>query len=188
MAAIATTIRQPFGTDAGTQSPLTTSNTGVAATGVTAVEHGDGIHHKTTLTVAATLGNIPGGADLGLGVLLYTLPAGVINVRSTYMSLAIQQVDGNITADTPDVGIGTTIASGVVAVLGGTAAFENLLTGVAADDCDGTAELSQVQTDLVIAAADNHTIYFNCADGWAASGDTGAGVAGTLIIEWDFEL
>ena len=182
------TIRQPFGAAVASQSPLTSANVGTAATGVTVVEHGDGVHHKTILTLANTLGNIPGGADLALGVLIYTFPAGVINVRSTYMTVGITQVDGNIDADTPDGGIGTTIASGVVNVLGGTAAFENMLTGQAFDNCTGTAELAQLQTALAIAAADNHTVYFNVADGWAASGDTGAAVAGTVIIEWDFQV
>lgn len=189
MPAVTTTIKQPWGSSANTQSPLTTQNVGTVATNVTAVEHGDGVHHKTVLTVTnAVLPNIPGGANLAVGVLLYTLPAGVINVRSTYMSLAIQEVDSNINADTPDVGIGTVIATGVVTVLGGTATFEDFLTGRAADDCDGTAELAQVQTDLAIPAANAHTLHFNAADGWAASGDTGALVSGTVIIEWDFEV
>lgn len=180
------TIRQPFGAGADNQTPLTSANVGTVATGVTAVENGDAQHHKTTLTVSKALGNIPGGADLALGTLLYTLPAGVCNVKLTHMSVSVQQQDGNIDADTPDGGIGTTLANGVVAVLGGTAAFENMLTGQTFDDCDGTAELQTLATSLVVKAADNHTVYFNIADGWAASGDAGAVVAGTVIIEWDF--
>ena len=183
-------IRIPFGADAATQSPLTTQNVGTVPTGVTVVEHGDGIHHKTVLTLGTGCiwPDIPGGADLAVGVAIYTLPAGVINIRSTYMSVGVTALDGNIDADVPDVGIGTTIATGVVTVLGGTAAFENILTGVAADNCTGTAELSQVQTALVIASADSHIVYFNGADGWAASGENAAAIAGTVIIEWDFQV
>ena len=114
----------------------TAANVGTAETGVTAVEYGDGYHHLTELTVSTTLPAIAGGADLAVGKLLYTFPAGVIAVNVSHMSLAIQQTEGNITADTPDGGLGTVIASGAVAVLSGTATFENILTGQTFDDCD----------------------------------------------------
>jgi hypothetical protein len=164
----------------------TATNNGTAATGVTAVEYGDGHYHKTVLTVDTTLPAIAGGADLAVGKLLYTLPAGAIIVRGSYISLAIQQTDGNIDADTPDGGLGTTIASGAVAVLSGTAAFENIMTGQTFDDCDGTAEVKTINTELVIEASGDHTVYFNVADGWAASGDAAAGLSGTVVLLWEF--
>jgi hypothetical protein len=161
-----------------------TLQVGTAATGVTAVEHGTYNHKVTVLTVNTTLPTIAGGANLAVGKLLYTFPAGVILVKATSMNLAITQTESNIDADTPDGGIGTTIGAGVVAVLGGTAAFENMLTGQTFADCDGTATLKTLQTGLVIEAADNHTVYFNVADGWAAGGDAGALLTGTVTIEW----
>lgn len=179
-------VEQPFGDAASTKIPITTTNVGTAATGVTAVEQGDALHHKTTLTLATVLPAIAGGAALGVGKLIYTFPAGAINIRATQMNVSITQTEGNIDADTPDGGIGTVIASGVVSVLGGTATFENLLTGQTFDNCTGTAELKTVATSLVIEAASAHTIHFNVADTWAASGDLAAIVAGTVIIEWDF--
>ena len=164
-----------------------TSNVGTAATGVTAVEYGDGYQHTTVLTVDTTLPAIAGGADLAVGKLLYTLPAGACIVDKAYMSLAITQSEGNINADTPDGGLGTTIASGVVAVLGGTAAFENIITGQTFDDCNGTAETVTVSNSILsVESGDNHTIYFNVADGWAASGDAAAGLAGTVVLHWQF--
>ena len=175
-------IRQPFGQDV----PLTAINVGTAGTDVTAVEQGDSIHHKTVLTIAADFPAIAGGAALAVGNLIYTFPAGAINVRATYMSLSVTQTEGNITTDTPDMGIGTVIGSGVVSVLGGTATFENLLTGQTMDDCNGTTEVKTVATSLVIEAADAHTVHLNIADTWAASGDLAAAIAGTVIIEWDF--
>ena len=161
-----------------------TANLGAVETGSTAVERGDSANHVTVLTVDTALPAIAGGDDLAVGKLLYTFPAGVVVVKSATMSLAIQQVDENITADTPDGGLGTTIGSGSVAVLGGTAAFENILAGQEFNDCDGTAEVKTLQTPLVIEAADDHTVYFNVADDWAASGDAAAGLAGTVAIEW----
>lgn len=161
-------------------------NVGAAATGVTATEYGDGATHRTVLAVNTTLPAIAGGANLGVGKLLYTLPAGAIIVEGAYMSLAITQTQGNITADTPDGGLGTTIASGAVALLSGTAAFENVLTGQTFNDCNGTAEVKTVTATLVVESGDAHTVYFNVADGWAASGDAAATLTGTVVLLWRF--
>ena len=162
------------------------ANQGTAGTNCTVNEHWTSpftCTTKITLT-AVDVPDIAGGADLGVGMLIYTFPAGEACVRGSGMSVAIQQVDGNITADTPDVGLGTVIASGAVAVLSGTATFENILTGQTATDCDGTAIIANVETDLAIATAGAHTVYLNVADGWAASGDANARVSGTVIIHW----
>lgn len=157
---------------------------GVAnASGVQSVTEGEGIY-RTLITVNSSLPAIAGGANLAVGKQLISFPAGVIRVFGAYMSLAVKQTQGNINADTPDGGLGTTIASGVVATLDGTAAFENVLTGQTFNDCNGTAEVAHVATDLLIAAADSHDLYFNIADGWAASGDTGALLYGTVSVLW----
>jgi hypothetical protein len=39
-------------------------------------------------------------------------------------------------------------------------------------------------TQLVIESGDDHTIYLNVADTWAASGDAEAGLTGTVTIFW----
>lgn len=148
------------------------------------VELGDKRHHITELTVLGALPAIAGGASLGVGRLLYTLPAGAIRIHGAHMSLSIKQTQGNITADTPDGGLGTVIASGAVALLSGTATFENILTGQTFNDCDGTDEVATVDSALILAAADPRTIYFNVADGWAASGDAAAILAGRVVLEW----
>ena len=118
--------------------------------------------------------------------MLYTFPAGSQIIESAYMSLAITQTQAHINADTPDVGIGTVIASGVVSVLDGTATFENILTGVAAANCTGTATvLTAIPTaavPLVIGAT--KTVYANAAFAWAASGDAAAILTGTVVINW----
>ena len=90
-------------------------NVGAVNTGVTAEEYGDGRNHVTVLTVsqvdALTLGDSENLAD---GYLLYTLPAGSVVVSVTYMSMAITAASPQLINDTPDVGIGTTIATGAV--------------------------------------------------------------------------
>src|SRR3990167_1335670 len=90
-------------------------NIGTVATGSTVVEYGDGLYHTSIITVNTTLPAIAGGANLAIGKLIYTLPAGACVVSFPYISIAITQTQGNINADTPDVGLETTIASGVVA-------------------------------------------------------------------------
>jgi len=165
-----------------------TGNVGTAATGVTATEQGDGYNHVTFLAIDTTLGAIAGGAALGLGKLLYTLPAGVQMIEAAYMNVAITQSQGNITADTPEVGLGTVVASGAVSVLSGTATFENILTGQVATDCNGTPTVKTLiptaNVPLIRQAGDAKTIYFNVADNWAASGDAAAAVTGDVTIVW----
>lgn len=158
---------------------------GTPGTGVTAQEYGDSNRHKTVLTVSTTLPAIAGGANLAVGKLLYTLPAGAQIINSAYMSIAITQTQGHINADTPDGGLGTTIGSGVNALLSSVgAAAENILTGQTFTDCNGTATVKTVQANLVIESGGNKTIYFNVADGWAASGDAAALLTGTVVLDW----
>ncbi len=171
--------------DAAVVSGVGLTTSGVAATGVTAVESGSGHYHTTVLTVNTVLPDIAGGAALSVGKLLYTLPAGALVVNCSNMNLSITQTDGNITADTPDGGLGTTIAAGANATLNLTSGAENILTGQTFNDCDGTAEVKTVADQvLVIESAGNHTVYFNVADTWAASGDDAAALAGTVTLNW----
>jgi hypothetical protein len=167
-----------------TIDPTTIVNVGTAATGVTAAEYGDGRDHITELTFTAkTIGAAVGAADLAFGTQLYTFPAGALVVKAAYMSVALAGSGSTCDADTPDGGVGTVVGSGAVAVLGGTATFENMLTGQAFDDVDGTAEVKTVGDQvLVIEAAAAHTLFFNLADGWAgACTVTGTG---TVTVEW----
>lgn len=164
------------------------ANAGTVATGSTVVEYGDQYQYTSVITVNTTLPAIAGGADLAVGKLLYTLPAGACVIKQAYMSLAITQTEANITADTPDVGLGTTIGSGANALLSDVgAAAENIITGQTANDCDGTAEVKTIANQvLVVEAAGDHTIYFNAADGWAADGDAAATLTGTVVLHWQF--
>jgi hypothetical protein len=161
---------------------------GTAGTNCVADSYGTPYRHTTKITLTSVdVPDIAGGAALAVGALIYTFPAGIIAVNSAGFNIAIQQVDGNITADTPDVGLGTVIASGAVAVLSGTSTFEDILTGQTFDDCDGTAEVAgaSLDTALQIAAAAAHTVHLNIADTWAASGDANATVSGTVWINWE---
>lgn len=142
--------------------------------------------YRTILRIDTTLGAIAGGANLALGKLILTLPSVECIIMAAAMSLAIKQTEAHITADTPDIGLGTTVGSGAVAVLGGTAAFENILTGQTMADCDGTPVVETVvNSPLALTTGGvNKTIYANVADGWAASGDAAAKLRGTVELWW----
>lgn len=158
-------------------------------TGVSAVEQGSEIDHQTILTLEdVVMPAIAGGANLAIGKKIYTFPAGALIIESAYMSVSFTQTEGHVTADTPDVGLGTVIGSGAVAVLGGTATFENIITGQTAADVNGTptvkTSIPTANVPLVIEAAGSHDLFLNVADGWAASGDAGILANGTVIINW----
>lgn len=168
--------------------PTGIAGVGTAATGVTATEYGDGIQNFTKLILGGktggfAVGAIAGGADLAVGGLIYTFPAGdIVVLACRTVDLTMTEDDGNVTADDPDVGVGTTIGSGAVAVLGGTAAFENILTGQTSVNLAVTDVA--VQTTLAITGAGAHTVYLNVADGWAASGEDDMSATGSIYIQW----
>lgn len=164
----------------------TTLNVGTVATGSSVVEYGDGYNHTSVITVNTTLPAITGGVAQGLGKLIYTFPAGAVIASLSYISIGITQTQGNINADTPDVGLGTTIASGAISLLDGTATFENIMSGQLATNCTGTETKNNTINHTDINAADDHTVYLNVADTWAAGGDTGALLTGTIILNWQF--
>ncbi len=169
---------------------ITTKNIGTAGTGVTAVHYGDGVKNTAVLTLSSTLPAIAGGAALGVGKLVYTLPTGAVIVTSAYMSVGITQTEAHINADTPTVGLGTVVASGAISVLSGTATFQSIVVGTAAANCTGTATVKTATptaaVPLVIETAGAKTVYFNAAATWAASGDAAAIIAGTIIINYTF--
>jgi hypothetical protein len=147
----------------------------------------DGFLGKTTITLSNTpLFGVTGGAAQANGVLLYTLPAGVQFIEGSFMDLALNGATA-IHNDTPDCGIGSVKGTGAVAVLGGTATFEDILTGQTATDVNGTA---LVASDLFGDASGNinlaagvKSVNFSCADTWAAGGGAVTGT-GTIVLFW----
>jgi len=184
--------RQPFGTGADDKTALTSVNVGTVntVTGLSVVEQGDAVNHKTVLTMSGiAVGSAVAAANLAFGKLLYTLPAGAQIVEATYMSVALTGT-ATIVADTPDVGIGSTIGTGAIA----------LLTTTMIDHVDGqtSGAISGSNTTTVLTtatagaltgislnvAASSKAIYLNVADGWAGAGDVTA--TGTVHLIWKF--
>jgi len=159
---------------------------GVAGTNVAATEYGDGDYHKTVLTLTdwtltVTL------ASLGIGAKIYDMPEGYITPLHGILDLLISS-DTN--TDTPDTGIGDVIASGAVAILGGTATFESILDGFAATAITpvGSATTKQFNAEADNNPYDGHTtpmdIFLNVADAWGAAGDIVFN--GTIVLYWKY--
>lgn len=148
-------------------------------------EHGNEFVHITAIDLAEVSLIVPAGAAaLCLGKLIYTFPAGDILIKSCSIALSLSTAGSTVTADTPDLGIGTVVGTGAVATLDGTGTFENILTGQTINDCNETVELVGVDTILAVATAGAHTVYLNIADTWAGAEATGVQVAGRVVIEW----
>jgi len=104
-----TIIREPFGAGAGN-----ILNVGAIESAYVSdvKEYGDSTYHKTVLSLQGALPAIAGGANLAVGRKIYTFPHKNIRIlTAAFNGVAIQQTDGNIDDDTPDVGLGTTIVA-----------------------------------------------------------------------------
>lgn len=165
------------------------SSVGTANTGVTATEYGTAGQHTTVLSFTDLVVGAAGDSGAqGRGVLLYTLPAGIIQVKSAVLSVGLTLAGGATpTTDTPDLGLGTVIATGSISVLSGTATFEDILTGQTVNDMAGTVEFASVAQNLGIAAASAHTVHLNVADTWADLTPNNPNIlaTGTVAISWD---
>lgn len=168
----------------------TGENTGTAGTNCTAVEYGNSHHHVTNLTLASVAYTIGDNAALADSALVYTFPAGHIVVHGVYSSVGLSLTTGTPTTDTPEVGLGTTAASGVNATLGAVAATAEDIAGPAVmDDIAGTAEVfgtGAATKPFEILPAAAHTVYLNIADTWADVDDTAATMSGTVNLVWSF--
>ncbi len=161
---------------------------GTAGTGVTAVTHGDGYNMVTVLTMdGAVLPAIEAGAH-AYGLKVFTFPSGTTRVKCTRMNIAITQSDGNINNDTPEVGVGSVIATGAVLVLNGTTEFDDYVVEQTATNCTGTATEKAEDTvgaGLKLNEAGTKTVHLNVADTWAGT-DSAATLSGTIHLEWTF--
>lgn len=183
--AVETYSGSAWGPSAGT---VTTAATTVAE------EQGDGFNHVTKLTMTAfAVGTSGDNAALGIGAKFYTFPAGTIEIISASMVGGLTAAI-SVTTDTPEVGIGTVIASGAVSVLSGTATFEDVIDGntsstggdtVAPDVAGGTfykGAGARVPVIIKTTGGKSHDLFLNVAVTWANVAAAGA-VTFTGVIE-----
>ena len=174
-------------TDRGIGSyPLTV---GTAGTGTTATEYRHLRNRTTVLAMAGTMPAVAVGAQAE-GLLIYTFPAGVHRVTRVTMSVGIDGAEGVNDADTPEVGVGSVIATGAVANLTGTTGFDDLSTQATAANLTGTVTVfafdpTEIGMKMNLSTGVK-TVHLNMADTWAGT-DTGPVLSGTVTIEWTFE-
>ena len=159
---------------------LGTTGVGVVADHFTV----DGYNIITRLTVNGVMPAITG--TIAVGLLVYTFPAGVHSLKSGRIKIALTALDGNIDDDTPELGLGDTIASGAVATLGTTPAFENILTAQVAV-CNGTVEdkaiLQITAAHLMNEASGDKGVFLNLSDIWAGA-EAALPITGEVWLEW----
>ncbi len=170
----------------------------VTTTATTAVEeYGNGIEHLTKLTMTAfNLGNTADNAALGFGANFYSFPAGTIIVTDATM---VGSLTANISVktNTPEIGIGTVVASGAVSVLSGTATFEDIIDGNAsgtggdtvAPDVNGTAfyKSSSFTNNILIktTGGKSRNLFLNAAATWVDVAAAGAlTFTGVITLKW----
>jgi len=170
---------------------LSAGNNGTSAA-TSVIEYGDGFHHITVLT-ATTLAlpdTVTSAASKAVGDLIYTFPAGAVLVDSIYANLLINPAGTENDAVVADVGVGTTIATGAVAILSGTAGFEDFITGqdltVDSSNILVTAKQSTAGGPMFIATGDDHTLHTNVAAAWQTAASATIDYTGVVIINWKF--
>jgi len=163
---------------------VTAANVGTASTGVTAVEYGaGGGRHKTVLTLSEFTQAIAGAA-LGFGKSLYTFPEGFIKVVYATADVTIA---GATETGTPDIGVGTVVASGEIDALDGTATFEDIMDGFTGTAITSEGSDSNNYVEAESELLDGHTTaieaFLNFAETWTASEDLT--ISGTVTLYWD---
>jgi hypothetical protein len=178
----------------GSPTLINRTNVGTAGSGVRASEYGNAYQHTTILSInkAAAL-TLADNAALADGHLIYTFPTGALIVNNAHMALTITNAEHAANA-TGELGLGTTVGSGAVAVLSGTAGFENILTGLASYTMGTVGTSTDISNStsgiggLLVPAANAHTVYVNLASTWAntAGAALDADISGFVILNWTF--
>jgi len=180
-------------TSVTTPKQLTATAVGTPEASVVAEEHGDGVFHRTKLTITAlAVGTGDDDVDKAIGALIYTFPAGAIAVHGGSVEGLFDQASHGVSTD-GEVGLGTVVASGAVSVLSGTATFEDIMTGQPYTNITlgttrftgaGTPEVNGNKT-VIAAGASPRTVFLNLGADWpniaAAEAVT---FTGTVTIEW----
>jgi hypothetical protein len=115
--------------------PVTEADSGITWASLArprCVEYKTGELHRTVITVPE-LSFTTTAAAKGIGQGIYEFPEGWILPVAARVK-TVTTTGGTTSATAGEIGLGTTVASGAVAVLSGTAGFENILTGQTIDN------------------------------------------------------
>ncbi len=143
------------------------------------------LYIRVNVTADITLFASGGGAALAGGLQFLDLATGIFSVDWAKVSGTFVTTGGGTTAG--EIGLGTVVASGAAAVLGGTATFENILeggipalgnaaTGVAT--AFNVADVARAELSTIAAAAD---VFVNGASTFAAGAGNFVLKSGSVI-------
>lgn len=169
---------------------------------IQAVEYALGPFHFTDLILNSfVVGTIPSGASLAFGAQIYNWPDVVsgsarVSVLETFMNIRLSG-SGVVQTDTPEVGIGSVVASGAVATLSGT--FEDYVDGGAAGGNLFGGQDGAIPTDIAsdqfmkgslttvkpfIRTGTSPDVFLNVADAWAVNANGTLTCSGRIYIRW----
>lgn len=160
---------------------------GTASNNSALTEHVNGNYHTTTITVDTNFAAIAGAGAFATGLLVYSFPTitnKYVFIDSVRLRARMNQTSGNINADTPDLGIGTQVASGANALLSANANFENVLTGQTVPNCTNSY-ITTVTTSGGYSSNNTFSLYLNVADTWAGA-DSGPAILAFIVINWHY--
>lgn len=162
---------------------LLTQNVGVAANS-TVEEYGNGYQHVTKITITSFTQAVTAAA-LGFGKKIYDFPQGIIRFKKVFAAITIAAPASTTTGE---IGLGTVVASGAIATLGGTATFENILDGTANTETSSAGALTNIVANCETDNPDGTTtaldLYLNIAGTWEASENLT--ISGTVTLFWDY--
>ena len=164
----------------------------VGAATVTAQTYTNGKDNTTILTLTDFIvGALAGAAaNLGIGNLLYTFPAGAHLETIYYSNIALSCAG---TAVATDTGLGSVIAAGAIALLSGTATFEDRITGQAITTGVGYGPAVEVMTGATAGVLSGislnitssvKAVYLNSAGLWNVDNVGNLTATGTISIKW----
>lgn len=156
-------------------------------------EYGDGRDFTTVCTLTNFIvGTLAGAAAaLGVGNIVYAYPAGQHLELVSSLSAIVLTAAG--TAVATDTGLGSVIATGVIALLSGTTTFEDRLTGQTINTAAGggaavsalTAATAGIGAGISLnVAASVKNIFLNSAGTWNANNTGNLTASGTIVLKW----
>lgn len=154
---------------------LTASSVGAAGTGCVAEEHGDAVYHITKLTcTAVAMGTGGDNADLAIGALVYTFPAGAIMIMDGSVKGIFDQASHGTIPD-GEIGLGTVVGSTAVdtiAEVGATSgdimrgqAISSYVLGTTVATV-GSTPVTTGGITVIASGASPRTVYLNLAATW----------------------
>lgn len=154
-----------------------------------------GIVH-TTITLGADLTLVADvdNAAKGGGAKVFEFPTGYIYIHKARVTGTLTTDVADLTSTAGEIGLGIVVATGAVAVLGGTATFESILEGgipalgnfTAGNDLDFSA-VGGPRNALLGGFSAEVPVFLNCASTWgdvAAAADVIAKAGTTIEIWW----